>query len=125
MFKLPARLFFAFFSNIIALGVAVYFVKGFIIAPNFSVDPRPFLTVAAIFAFLQVLVRPIVKLFLGPLIIITFGLAIIAINMGMLWLLDFLSLHITIQGLTSLFLATIVIGAVNVGIAFVAKRVYK
>lgn len=125
MFSLPAKLLFSFFSNVLALGAAVYFVPGFTITPPFTVDPVPLLTVAGIFALLNVLVRPLLKLLLGPLILLTFGLGLIVVNMAMLWLLDILSLHITIQGFTTLFFATIIIGLVNLLVGASAKRTYK
>lgn len=124
MLRLPAKLLFSFFSNTLAFGAAVYFVQGFVITPPFTEDPRPFLMVAAIFALLNVLIRPVFKLLLGPIILLTFGLGIIVVNMGMLWILDNLSLHITIQGLRALFVSTLLIGFVNFAVHLAAKRAY-
>jgi len=54
-----------------------------------------------------------IKLLFGPVILLTLGLFIIVINMGMLWLLDFLTPSLVILDLTALFLGTLVIGLAN------------
>lgn len=119
--KFLSRLIFSFFSNLIALWAAVYFIKGFEIAPDFI----KFSWVAAIFTLLNIFIRPILKLILTPLIIITLGLGIIVVNAAVLYLLDFLSPDITITGLMPLFYATLLISLVNILISLSAKRVYR
>lgn len=119
--KFIARLIFSFFSNLIALGAAVYFVPGFSIAP----DLINFLGVAGIFTLINVFIKPVLRLVLTPLILITFGLGIIFVNMLTLYFLDFLSANITIEGLSALLYSSLIIGLINVLINFSAKRLYQ
>lgn len=119
--KLLARLIFPFFSNLVALAAAVYFVRGFEITPTL----RSFVIVAAIFTVINVFVRPIIKLILSPLIILTLGLGIIAVNAAILYLLDFFSTDINISGLVPLIYATLIISVANFIIHFSAKKLYK
>ena len=121
MIKLASRLIFLFSSNLIALGAAVYFVKGFEIAVNF----KSFIMTAAIFTLISVFIRPILKAVLSPIIILTLGIGIIFVNALTLYLLDILSADITINGLLPLFYATLIISAINIVIHFSAKRLYK
>ena len=118
--KLFSRLIFYFFSNALALLAAVYFVRGFGITPDY-VD---FLTATAVFTLLNVFIKPVLKLILSPIIIITLGLGIILVNAFTLYLLDFLSEGVNIEGLTALFYATLIISLVNIAISFSAKRLY-
>ncbi len=120
MTRLFARLIFSFFSNLIALLVAVYFVDGFKIVPN-SID---FAIVAGIFTLINIFIKPIFKLILSPIIIITLGLGIILVNALMLFILDIISLDITITGIMSLIYATLIISLINILISFSAKRLY-
>jgi putative membrane protein len=121
MFSLLARLIFSFFSNLVALMATVYLVSGFEIAPGYL----NFLTVAGIFTLINVFIRPIIKIILSPVIILTFGFGIFIVNALMLYLLDFLSESINITNTASLIFATLIIGAVNILIAFSAKGLYK
>ena len=116
-----ARLIFSFFSNLVALGAAVYFIPGFSITPNLV----NFLGVAGIFTLINIFIKPLLKLVLTPIVIITFGLGIIFANMLALYLLDFLSVNITIEGLHALLYSSLIIGSINLLINFSAKRLYK
>lgn len=121
MFRLLSRLILSLFSNLIALWVAVYFIKGFEITPGFT----NFFLVAGVFTFLNIFIRPILKLILSPVIVLTLGLAIFLINALMLYLLDKLLINITIAGMVPLIYATLIISLVNIVINFSAKRLYK
>ena len=111
------RIIFIFIANAIALAAAAYFVKGF----NASFEVKNFLIVTAIFTLIYVFVRPIIKLILAPVLIITLGLGIILVNAFMLYLLDFFSHDITINGLRPLFYATLIISLVHFVLHFAAK----
>ncbi len=100
---------------------AGYFVAGFEIAPGFA----SYLTVAAILTLINIFIKPLIKLVLTPVIILTLGLGIILVNALILYLLDFFSSEITIIGITALIYATLIISIVNILINFSAKRAYK
>ena len=96
--------------NALALWAAVIYVPGFVIAGN---DIATYFEIALIFTLLNFILKPILRLFFGPLIILTLGLGLIAVNAAVLATLDFLSPMLTIETIPALFWATILIGAVN------------
>lgn len=118
MINLIIRIFFLFLSNLAAIWTAAYFVSGFDISFNLN----GLIEVAIIFTALNFLIKPIIKLILSPIIIITLGLGIILVNGVILYMLDFFSENITITGLTSLFYATLVISVVNFIIHLFIKK---
>lgn len=118
--KLPAKLFFFFFSNLVALLAADYFVAGFEIAPGFA----NYLTAAAILTLINIFIKPLIKFILTPFIILTLGLGIILVNALTLYLLDFFSEQITITGISTLIYATLIVSIVNILINFSAKKLY-
>jgi putative membrane protein len=116
--KLVSKIILAFVSSAIALWAATYFVSGF----ELSFELRPFLTVVAVFTLLNVFLRPVLKLIMSPVIILTLGLGIILVNAFVLYLLDFILVEITINGLLSLLYATLIISIINVLTHFSAKN---
>ncbi len=115
--KFFSRLIFSFFSNIVVLWAVSYFIKDFEITKDF----KSFILVAAIFTVLNIFLRPVLKLILSPVIILTLGLGIILVNALILYILDFLLVDITINGLLALLYATLIISIFNVLIHFSAK----
>jgi len=121
MMHFLARLFFYFFSNLIALFAVVYFIEGFEVSPGFN----NFLLVAAVLTLINVFFRPILKLILTPVIVLTFGLGIFLVNALILYLLDKLLINITITGTVPLIYATLIISLINLVINFSARKIYK
>jgi putative membrane protein len=119
--RFVAKLIFYFFSNIIALIAAAYFIKGFEISPGLN----SFLLAAAVLTLINTFFRPILKLILAPVIVLTLGLGIFLVNALMLYFLDKLLIDITITGIVPLIYATLIISLVNLVIHFSAKRAYK
>ncbi|MEK7149471.1 MAG: phage holin family protein [Patescibacteria group bacterium] len=119
--KFLARLIFSFFSGLLALWAATYFIKGFAV----SGDLKNFLTVAAIFTLINLFIRPILKLVLTPVIFLTFGLGIIVVNALTLYILDYFSQSVSIDGVSSLIYATLIISVVNIILHFSAKHISK
>ena len=104
-------------GNALALYVAFLVVPGFIITGGWE----SYLIAGIILGLLNIIVRPIVKLISFPLIILTLGLFIIVINALMLWLVDYWFTFVTIETLTALVLATLVVSVVNMLVSFVSK----
>ena len=100
---------FQIFSNAIAILAANHFISGFHFTGEF---PKLIIT-ATILTSINTFIRPVLKLILSPFIILTFGLFLIIINAISLYLLDFWSKEITIEGFTNLLLATLIISFVN------------
>jgi len=113
------QLIFYLFSNVIALLIAAHFVDGFTIETGFN----NLLLAAIVLTFINVLIKPIIKLIFTPIIFLTFGLGVIIVNTLMLYLLDKLLPSITITGILPLFYATLIISAVNLVVNFSAKRI--
>lgn len=104
----------SFLATAASLWVAVWLVDGF----EFGGEWWQFLIVAAIMGLVNVLVKPVLRLFSLPLILLTFGLFLLVINALMLWIVVGLSGALEL-GLTSdgffweTFLASIVVSIVS------------
>lgn len=107
-----------FLLNAAALYAAVYFVDGFEIIGG-RVE---FAIVAAIFTLINFFIKPVVKLVLSPVIIITLGLGLAFVNAAMLYFLDFVSDSVIISGIIPLIYATVVISVVHFVLGFLVKR---
>jgi putative membrane protein len=105
-----SRLILTLIANAIALLAAGYFLPGFLITGNVI----SFAIVVIILSLINLIIRPIIRLFLSPLILITFGLFNIVINGFILYVIDIYFDTISIDGLVTLLYATIIIGLVNV-----------
>lgn len=116
MFKLA----FSFLTNGIALLAADFLVQEF----KMVSDSYVFLATTGIFTLINFLIRPVFKIILSPLIILTLGAGIIAVNALMLYILDFLTAGLTIDGIIPLFYAAIIIGGVGFIVNFLAKKSY-
>ena len=97
------------FSNAVAILAAGYFIARFDWTGNFI----ELVIAAAILTLINKILKPIAKLFFGPLILITFGLFLIVINAATLYLLDLWIEPLKIQGLIPLILGTLIVGVVN------------
>ncbi|KKU35544.1 MAG: putative membrane protein, partial [Candidatus Wolfebacteria bacterium GW2011_GWC2_46_275] len=127
--KFLSRFLFSIFSNLLAFLIAIKFVEGFTIADGsttlFGISVPVLVAVVALFTVINLFIRPIIKLILSPIIILTFGLGILVVNALMLYLLDYFSKNVTIQGLEPLAYATLIISVVNLIIGVSARKTYK
>ncbi len=105
----------------VANGIGLYLAHQFVPNVFVSLVLEQFALITLLLTLINLTLRPIVKLVLTPVIIITLGLGSILINAGMLYLLDFLLASITIEGFVALIITTIVISMVNLVIHFWAK----
>jgi putative membrane protein len=108
----PMRFIFSFLATAASLGVAVWLIDGL----EFDGEWYQFLFVAAIMGLANAIVKPIIKLFSIPLIVLTLGLFLFVVNALVLALVIWLSgpdifdLGLTSDGFFwSTFLAAIVI----------------
>ena len=105
-----------------ALWLATRLIQGFEVIPH-SFSPLDVLNISPlaqslivgglVLALLNAVVRPILKLLSFPLIIITFGLFHIVINMAILYFADTLLAPLAIEGFKALFFSSLMIGIVN------------
>jgi putative membrane protein len=104
--------------NAIALWVATLIVSG-VELESASTQERviTLLVVAAIFALVNVVVRPIVKLLSLPLYVITLGLFTLVVNALMLlltsWIADLLDVPFSVDGFWTAILGGLVISFVS------------
>lgn len=95
--------------NAIAVKAASYFIQGF----SFSGDLVSLAWVALLLTLANFFLKPVLKLIAGPVILLTFGLFIVVINMAMLYIVDYYIPELEISGVAPLFWGTILIGAIN------------
>jgi putative membrane protein len=107
--KLLAKIVVAVIANAVALFLATTYIPGFVLAGG----PTQIAWMAAVLTALNFFLKPLLTLFLGPVIIITLGLGLIVVNAFILYILDILSKNLTIETIPALLYATILVGAVN------------
>lgn len=98
------------------LAMAKY-VPGF----ELEADYGQVLVIAVIFTALNFFLKPILKLILGPIIVLTLGLGLVAVNIALLYLLDILVKNLTIYGM-ALIWGALIIGFVNFMLHLVLKK---
>lgn len=113
------KIIFAVLVNGLALFAANHYVGGFVLATG---DLQTFAIVALILTALNFILKPVLKLLLGPLIVLTLGLGAILVNAVILKLLDFLSPALSIQGLLPLLYATVIISLINLVFHFATRK---
>ena len=108
--------------NALALYAATQFVPGI----AYEGEWFNIFVVALMFGVLNTIVRPILKLFSIPLLIVTIGLFIFVINALMLWLTGALSeafgLGFRVDGFVAAFLGAIVVGFVSFVLSFLVPE---
>ncbi|OGG38511.1 hypothetical protein A3I34_01785 [Candidatus Jorgensenbacteria bacterium RIFCSPLOWO2_02_FULL_45_12] len=115
------KLIMAVVSNSIAIYAAARFIDGVSFTGGF-VDLG---IAAAILTLINMFIRPVLKLIFGPVILLTLGLFLLAINALTVYLLDFWSAPINIEGYVPLFLASLLISAVNFLVTSGGKAAFK
>lgn len=115
------HLLFSILSNAIALIAAAYFVPGFFLVKSAAA----ILVAALLFTGLNLVIKPILKVFFGPFILISLGIFLIIINALLLKILDFFSPQLTIEGYLPLLYATIIISVVNFVLTIIGRPFYK
>ena len=96
--------------NALALWVADWLLAGFVVSGGYL----GYLVGGLALATLNTFLRPVLKLLSLPLMLITFGLFSIIINVAILLLASHWVSSITIVGLDTLIWATLIISVVNV-----------
>ncbi len=125
--KIIGRFIFHIFTNAVAILIAANVVSGFI----WNGDLMGLAIAALVLSVINTFIRPIIKMMLGPLLVLTFGLFIIVINAVSLFLVPYLlqifgfGSPISFEGYLPLILATLIISAVNLIVGFAARMGYK
>ncbi len=113
---------FRFIIAIAVNGLAIWLADRYIAGFASTADLGRLIGLALTLTLLNYLIKPVLKLILSPVIFLTLGVGIILVNAIILYLLDFLSVSISIDGISALLLATLLIGLVNFAFHFVTKK---
>lgn len=103
------KLILLFLINSICLFVVGRFVPGFVVPTALA----ELAVIALIFTGLNLILKPILKLILTPVIWLSLGLANLALNALMLIILDKISEMVIISGVVPLVLGTLIITVTN------------
>lgn len=104
-------------GNSVAIYAAYFWIPGFVIVGGI----KEFVLAGVLLGLLNKIVKPPIKLLTMPLIILTLGLFLVVINALMLWLVDYTFNFVTIENITALVWATIIVAIVNGIIAGISK----
>lgn len=118
--KFFSRIIFYFFVNLVGLLLASNFVPGFVVSSIYGL-----FIATAILTLINIFLKPIIKFIFGPVIVLTLGIGIIAVNALLLWLLDYLSVDVNIIGIQPLIYATLILSVVNMILTFSGRRLFK
>lgn len=104
--------------NGLAIFLADYLVPGFI----FEGDILTLAIAGLILGLINVFIRPILKLISTPLIILSLGFFTLAINMALLWLLEYFVPELTITGFWTYLWGSLIISMVNLVFGYRKKK---
>lgn len=110
-----------FLLRIIFNALALYLLTIVLAGVSFRGNWKSYLIAGLIFAVINSLIKPVIKLLTLPIIALTLGLFTIIINMAMLWLLTKFTPDLYIAGFFTYFFATIIISIFN----FLASPFFK
>ena len=96
-------------SNLLAVIICNKWLDGF----SFSGGVLVLIEIAVFLAIFNFILKPLLKFFFGPLIVLTLGVALLLINASGLWLADFYFQSLTIKVGLPLIYATIIFSVVN------------
>jgi len=108
-------------SNALGIYIADYLLDGFNFFGNFG----DLLLISFLLALIQFFVRPILKVITFPLILVTFGLFNIFINILLLWILQLIVPKevMLISGFWNYLAGALIISLINIFINHYLKRV--
>ncbi len=106
--------------NAIAIKAAVYFK----IIPDleFTGNTVSLLWVSFLLTIVNYFLKPVLKLLFGPLILLTLGLFTIIINMIIIYIVDYYTAELSINGTQALFWTTILLGFANLIYSLIFKK---
>jgi putative membrane protein len=100
-------------ARFLVVAAAVWIVAAVVPGVHVREGVESYLAVAAIFALVNLLVKPLLKLLAFPLLLLTLGLFLIVINAALLGLTALLTERMDIDGLAPAVIASLVISAVT------------
>lgn len=98
---------------LVANAVALYLATVFIDGVSIPLKLEGFAVALAVLSLIHLFIRPLIRIALTPIIILTLGLAGILVNALTLYLLDLILPTVAISGLWPLFLTTLLVSALS------------
>jgi uncharacterized membrane protein YvlD (DUF360 family) len=114
--KLLANILVALIGNTVGLLLIGRFVPHVFV----STDLGHFLVLVLSLTVLGLVVKPIFRIILGPVIMVTLGLGLVLVYAILLFILDFFSPSLSIQGVLPLFYSSVLLGATT----FIAEALH-
>jgi putative membrane protein len=102
-----------FLIRLLVVAAAVWIVAAVVPGVQVSEGVGNYLVIALIFAVVNLLVKPVLKLLSFPLLLLTLGLFLIVINAAMLGLTALLTDRMSIDGFGPAVIASLIISAVT------------
>lgn len=115
--KALARLVLSVIVNAVGLYAAGHWIAGVTLPP----DLKTLAIVAATLMVLNLTVKPILTLFLGPIIVLTLGFGLLIVNAIIVFVLDIIFPSLTIATIPALIWTSLILGALNL-IAHLATK---
>ena len=105
-------------GNVLALFLADHYIDGVSLLGGY----KELILAAAVIGLINFFLKPGLKLIFGPFIILSLGLFVIVINMGILYVADLLLPQVEFIGWSSLLLTTLLLGFINFIISIGFKK---
>lgn len=105
----------------IANGLALYLASAALEGVFVSETVEGFAVTTAVLTSINLVFKPVVRLALGPILLLTLGLGSVLVNAVTLFFLDFLMTTVTINGLYNLLAVGLIVGASNLVISLTAR----
>lgn len=116
--RLSMRFVYQIIVNTVAIIAASRYLAGF----SFSGDLVSLAWVAFLLTAANYFLKPVLKLIFGPLILLTLGLFTIVINMIIIYIVSYYTPELKVDGIQTLFWATILFGFVNLIFSLIFKN---
>ena len=105
----------------LANGIALYVAGMMLPEISLSQTVEGFAATGGVLTLINLLIKPLIRLALGPILLLTLGLGSVLVNVVTLLSLDVLLPTITIDGLTNLLMAGLIVGISNLVISLTAR----
>lgn len=100
-------------ARFLVIAGAVWIVAAYVPGVEVEDGVTSYLVIALIFAAVNLLVKPVLKLLAFPLLLLTLGLFLVVINAAMLGLTALLTERLSIDGVGPAVIASLIISAVT------------
>ena len=99
--------------RLLVVAAAVYLVSELVPGVHVRGEPLDYFVIAVLFALVNLLVRPVVKLLSLPFILLTLGLFLLVVNAAMFALTAALTERLDVDGFTAAVVAGLVVSVVT------------